>query len=68
MENLNGDYYFEITGVLDSDYGKDIQTRRIISGYATILNGALVTAKSKMQECVTLSVIEAELVAATNCI
>jgi hypothetical protein len=35
---------------------------------ATFLNGALVTAKSKMQECVTLSVTEAELVAATNCI
>jgi hypothetical protein len=32
------------------------------------LNGALITAKSKMQECVTLSVTEAELAAATNCI
>ena len=26
------------------------------------------TAKSKMQDCVTLSVTEAELVAATNCV
>jgi hypothetical protein len=40
--------YFEITGVSDSDYAKDMQTRKSFSGYATFLNGALVTAKSKM--------------------
>jgi hypothetical protein len=45
-----------------------MQTRKSVSGYTTFLNGALVTAKSKMQECVTLSVTEAELVAVTNCI
>jgi hypothetical protein len=65
---LDENYYFEIAGVSDSDYAKDIQTRKSVSGYATFLNGALVTAKSKMQECVTLSVIEAELVAVTKCI
>jgi hypothetical protein len=65
---LNEDNYFEITGVLDSDFAKDMQSRKSVSGYATFLNVALVTAKSKMQECVTLSVKEAELVAATNCI
>ena len=46
----------------------DPETRRSVSGYATFLNGAPVTAKSKMQDCVTLSVTEAELVAATNCV
>jgi hypothetical protein len=65
---LNADNYFEITGVSDSDYAKDMQTRKSVSGYATLLNGAPVTAKSKMQECVTLSVTKAALVAATNCI
>jgi hypothetical protein len=65
---LNGDNYFQITGVSDSDFAKDMQTRKSVSGYATFLNGALVTAKSKMQECVTFSVTEEELVAATNCI
>jgi hypothetical protein len=45
-----------------------MQTRKSVSGYATFLNGALVTAKSKMQECVTLLVTKAELVAVTNCI
>jgi hypothetical protein len=65
---FNADNYFKITGVSDSDYAKDMQTRKSVSGYATFLNGALVTAKRKMQECVTLSVTKAELVAATNCI
>jgi hypothetical protein len=63
---LNGDNYFEITGLSDSDYAKDMQTRKSVSGYATFLNEALVTEKSKMQECVTLLVTEAESVAATN--
>jgi hypothetical protein len=65
---LNRDNNFEITGVSDSDYAKDMQTRKNVSGCATLLNGALVTAKSKIQECVTLSDTEAELVTAINCI
>jgi hypothetical protein len=63
---LNEDNYFEITGISDFDYEKDMQTRKSVSGYDTFLNEVLVTAKSKMQECVALSVPEAELVAATN--
>ena len=61
-------YKFKVHGFSDSDYAKDPETRRSVSGYATFLNGAPVTAKSKMQDCVTLSVTEAELVAATNCV
>ena len=61
-------YKFTVHGFSDSDYAKDPETRRSVSGYATFLNGAPVTAKSKMQDCVTLSVTEAELVAATNCV
>jgi hypothetical protein len=56
-----------IVGVLDSDYSKDIETGRSVTGYIVLLNGAPVAAKSKMQEAVTLSVTEAELVAATHC-
>jgi hypothetical protein len=56
-----------IIGVSDSDYSKDIETRRSVTGYIVFLNGAPVAAKSKMQEAVTLSVTEAELVAATHC-
>jgi hypothetical protein len=65
----NGDPNFEfvIHGVSDSDFAKDPETRRSVSGYATFLCGAPVTMKSSMQNCVTLSVTEAELVSATNC-
>jgi Reverse transcriptase (RNA-dependent DNA polymerase) len=56
-----------IVGVLDSDYSKVIKTRRSVTGYIVFLNGAPVAAKSKMQGAVTLSVTEAELVAATHC-
>jgi hypothetical protein len=54
-------------GVSDSDYSKDMETRRSVMGYSVFLNGAPIAAKSKMQEAVTLSVTEAELVAATHC-
>jgi Reverse transcriptase (RNA-dependent DNA polymerase) len=38
---LDENYFFEIAGVLDSNYAKDMQTRKSVSGYATFLNGAL---------------------------
>ena len=69
--NWNGfvsDKNFEILGISDSDYAKDVDTRRSISGFAAFLNDAVVVARSKMQQCVTLSVTEAELVAATMCV
>jgi hypothetical protein len=56
-----------IVGVSGSDYSKDTKTRRSVTGYIVFLNGAPAAAKSKMQEAVTLSVTEAELVAATHC-
>jgi Reverse transcriptase (RNA-dependent DNA polymerase)/Zinc knuckle len=61
------DNIVEISGVSDSDYSKDMETRRSVTGYSVFLNGAPIAAKSKMQEAVTLSVTEAELVAATHC-
>lgn len=65
--NGKPDFEFEIQGYSDSDYAKDLETRRSISGYAVFMNGAPVSMKSKMQSCVTLSVTEAELVSSTNC-
>jgi hypothetical protein len=53
--NIDREYFFEIIGVSDSDYAKDIVTQRSVSGYV-ILNDLLISAKSKIQECVTLSV------------
>ena len=63
----NGDpnYEFTVSGMSDSDYAKDPESRKSVSGYATFLNGAPTSMKSKMQSHVTLSVTEAELVSAT---
>jgi hypothetical protein len=54
----NPDFDFEIKGCLDSDYAKDPELQHSVNGYCTFLNVAPVNAKSKMQQCVTLSVIE----------
>jgi hypothetical protein len=62
------DYYFEVLGTSDSDYAKDLVTRKSVSGYVVYLNNSLISAKSKMQECVTLSVAEAELMALISCV
>jgi hypothetical protein len=61
-------FLFEITGESDSDFAKDPETRRSVSGWATYLNGAPYVRKSKTQKFVTLSVTEAECVAATSCV
>lgn len=62
------DFEFEITGKSDSDFAKCPETRRSVSGWTALLNGAPYVRKSKMQRFVTLSVTEAECVAATSCV
>jgi hypothetical protein len=59
---------FNIHGYTDSDYAKDLETRRSVSGCATFLEDAPVTANGRMQDCVTLSDTEAELVVAIMCV
>ena len=56
-----------VGGRSDSDYAKDPERRRSVSGFSTFLEGACVSHKSRMQTCVTLSVTEAELVSAVEC-
>jgi hypothetical protein len=63
--NLN--FEFVVNGRADSDYAKDPETHRSVSGYLTFLCGAPVTMKSRMQGCVTLDVTSAELVSGTQC-
>jgi hypothetical protein len=65
----DGDPNFEfvVSGRSDSDYAKDPERRRSVSGYSTMLCGAPVTTKSRMQGCVTLDVTSAELVSGTQC-
>jgi hypothetical protein len=62
------DFEFEIVGRSDSDYAKDPEKRRSVSGFSTFLEGAPMSTKSRMQQCVTLSVTEAEYGAATECV
>jgi len=61
------DFQFTIAGFSDSDFAKDPATRKSASGWAVFLNKAPISMRSKMQDCTTLSVTEAELVAATAC-
>jgi hypothetical protein len=59
---------YTITRVSDSDYAKDAATRRSASVYFAFIKDSLISATSKMQEAVTLSVAEAELIALLSCI
>ena len=59
-------FEFVISGKADSDFGKDPHQRRSVSGNATFLEGMPISTRSKMQGAVTLSVTEAEYVAATE--
>ena len=60
-------FLFKVSGMSDSDYAKCPVTRRSVSGYSTMLEGAPVTVKSSMQKVVALSVTEAETIAAVQC-
>ena len=56
----NKEHEFIISGRSDSNYAKDTQTRKSISGYRVLLEGAPVMFKSSTQKFVALSVCEAE--------
>jgi hypothetical protein len=64
----NGDPEFKlvICGILDSDFAKDQETRKSVSGNSIFQCGAPVIQRSTMQRIVALWVTEAELFAATN--
>jgi len=62
------DFEFVIVGRSDSDCAKDPERRRSVSGYSTFVEGCPVSTKCRMQQCVTLSVTEAEYVSATECV
>jgi hypothetical protein len=61
------EFEFTISGFSDSDFAKEPTERKSVSGWAVFLNGAPISMRSKMQDCTTLSVTEAELVAAMAC-
>jgi hypothetical protein len=65
--NSDKNFEFIVMGRSDSDYAKDKDTRRSVTGWSVFLCGAPVSTKSKMLQAVSLSVTEAELFAGCNC-
>jgi hypothetical protein len=63
---INVQSKWKITGVCDSDYAGDKDTRKSVSGYVVYVNDAIIAWKSKGQRTVTLSSTEAEYIAITD--
>ena len=61
-------YDREIMGYCDASYASNKDDRKSVSGYAIYYMGALVSWKSKTQQCVTMSSTEAEYVAMSMCV
>jgi hypothetical protein len=62
--NESNKHQFHIRGKSDSDYAKDTQTRRSVSGYVVHLEDAPTMHRSATQKTVALSSCKAELNAA----
>jgi hypothetical protein len=63
---MNRTNCFVISGRSDAEYASDPETRRSVSGGTVFLSDTVIFAFSRMQKCVTLSVTEAEFVAAVE--
>ena len=57
----------QLRGVSDSDFGKNEDNRKSVTGYVVYLNDAPVAFKSSTQQTVSLSSAEAELNALVSC-
>ncbi len=66
--NGSSEHQFRIRGKSDSDYAKDTQTRRSVSGYVVHLEDAPTMHRSATQKTVALSSCKAELNAAVLCV
>ncbi|GJU11250.1 retrovirus-related pol polyprotein from transposon TNT 1-94 [Tanacetum coccineum] len=60
--------HVDVTGFVDSDYAKDPDKGRSITGYAFLVQGCVVSWKATLQYVVTLSTTEAEYVALTEAV
>jgi hypothetical protein len=66
--NGNKDHEFIISGRSDSNYAKDMQMRKSISGYRVLLEDAPVMMKSSTQKSVALPVCKAEQSSGVLCV
>ncbi|XP_059306417.1 secreted RxLR effector protein 161-like [Lycium ferocissimum] len=57
-----------LNGYIDVDWGGDRKNRKSTSGYAFLLNGGVISWKSKKQTCTALSTMEAEFVACASAV
>ncbi|GJS21072.1 retrovirus-related pol polyprotein from transposon TNT 1-94 [Tanacetum coccineum] len=58
--------HVDVTGFVDSDYAKDLNKGRYITGYAFLVQGYVVSWKETLQHVVSLSTTEAEYMALTE--
>ena len=58
----------KLEAYVDSDFAGNTDDRKSITGYVVLLNGSVISWKSKKQPTVTLSSTEAEYVALTYCV
>ena len=65
---LNEDEEWELTVYSDSDWAGDKDTRVSVTGYCILLQGVVISWKSKGQKSVALSSSEAELVALSEAV
>jgi hypothetical protein len=65
--NRSPNHEFVIKGQADVSYASCPSTKRSIGGQTTLLEGAPVVMRSKMQKVVALSVTEVELMSGTEC-
>ena len=56
----------EVEGYTDSDYAGNTDNLKSTSGYVFTYGGGAISWRSKLQECTTLSTIEAEYIATSN--
>ncbi|GJU84283.1 hypothetical protein Tco_1291829 [Tanacetum coccineum] len=68
VERMNRGNHVDVTGFVDSDYAKDPDKGRSITGYTFLVQGCVVSWKATLQHVVALSTTEAEYMALTEAV
>lgn len=57
-----------LCGFSDADYAGDVDTRKSTSGYAFLYNDSIISWRSSLQKCVSISTTESEYVSASEAV